>query len=153
MSKLLTNTTDLQEILQTLQNKATGTENLDAEISTQTTLIAQIQAAVDSLPEAGDGGSSSGSNETYTLELRGYDDNNLPADCVYYYSNGELCTYESDSIAITQITINNIDVNTLVIIPNHTAFNILNGSITQLNSVDIIFSSSEANSHVILEIF
>lgn len=49
-------------------NKVTGTFSIDSELNTQDDLIAQIQAAVDGLPEAG-GGSGSTPIETCTVTV------------------------------------------------------------------------------------
>lgn len=48
--------------------KVTGTFSIDGELSTQDDLIAQIQAAVDGLPEAG-GGNDAISYDTCTVEV------------------------------------------------------------------------------------
>lgn len=49
-------------------NVVTGAFSIDEELSTQDDLIAQIQAAVDSLPEAGGNDGNIG-YDTYTLEI------------------------------------------------------------------------------------
>ena len=65
-TQLQSNNTDLQALI----NKANALPdavNIDAELTEQDTLISQIQAVVDSLPEAGS--SSGGSVETVTITI------------------------------------------------------------------------------------
>lgn len=50
-------------------SKITGTFSIDSELNTQDDLIAQIQATVDSLPEAGSGSGGSASYDTCTLQI------------------------------------------------------------------------------------
>jgi hypothetical protein len=71
-----------------------GTFSIDSELNTQDGLIAQIQAAVDSLPEAGGGGSSTIESVTCTVLEDG--------PCMYYmgefyYVNDSgICTKKED---------------------------------------------------------
>lgn len=58
-----------KELIDADGSKVTGTFSIDSELITQDDLIAQIQAAVDSLPEAGSGSGGSASYDTCTLQI------------------------------------------------------------------------------------
>ena len=85
-------------------SKITGTFSIDSELTTQDDLIAQIQSAVDSLPEAGGSSGGSASYDTYTLQINnqsGY------LYCLAYTSveNGEIVAkYLNTSDYSTSIT-------------------------------------------------
>lgn len=71
-SQLYSNTTDLQEVLQILQTKATGAsngENLDVEISTQATLLSEQDAKIAELAQVLAGKASSSENNFKTAEI------------------------------------------------------------------------------------
>jgi hypothetical protein len=72
-------------------NKVTGTFSIDNELSVQDDLIAQIQAAVDNLPEASGGGNESGSNCSGKHIVSVTITDNLGMDGAYYFNdNGEI---------------------------------------------------------------
>lgn len=74
-TQLQSNNTDLQTVLQTLQTKAAGTENLDTEISTQSTLLSEQDAKIAELAQvlankAAVGNENSGAEfETCTIDI------------------------------------------------------------------------------------
>lgn len=92
-------------------NKVTGTFSIDSELLAQDDLITQIQAAVNSLPEAGSSGGS-GSVETCTVELsttEGY------FHAVYYVTvnNGNIVSM-FDTGTITNISLPHIVCGSMI---------------------------------------
>lgn len=81
-SNLQSNNVELQVVLD-LVNELPEMENLDAELSTQDSLISQIQSAVDNLPDAGSGGTGGGDTAL--------------ADSVI---SGNIETYESNTLTL-----------------------------------------------------
>lgn len=101
-------------------NKVTGTFSIDSELNAQDSLIAQIQAAVDSLPEAG-GGDENGSSGTFTLKIvvdTTYSDSILQGEImnIYYSSKGQPISWEFDGMPKNEIVLEDVDINTYIII-------------------------------------
>lgn len=102
-------------------NVVTGTFSLDNELSTQDDLIAQIQAAVDELPEAGSGGSFNGSTiETCTLNFS----TSLPSNTLIMayntYENGEVLFHLHTYNDTIPTTITNFISNSMLAVYNAT---------------------------------
>lgn len=96
------NTTSLQSLLEQA-NSLPEAENLDTEISIQTALIAQIQATVDSLPEA-DSGSGSISYDTCIVEIS----TNINSSVIYSTldeNNKITMAWTTDSINTHSLTV------------------------------------------------
>lgn len=92
-----------KELIDSEGNKVTGTFTLDSELTTQDDLIAQIQAAVDSLPEAGGSSGGSASYDTCTLEIN--NQNNVQYILAYTsIENGEIVAKYIKLTSPTSIT-------------------------------------------------
>lgn len=91
-TQLQSNNTDLQALI----NKANALPdavNIDAELTEQDNLISQIQAVVDSLPEAGSSSGGSGGIETYTGTIVANSEN---SDAYILYTDKNLTLQETD---------------------------------------------------------
>lgn len=75
-----------KELIDSDGNVITGTFTIDNELTTQDNLIAQIQAAVDGLPEAGSGSPDEGNNFPYTITVN----NNMNLNCIDIFYNNTL---------------------------------------------------------------
>lgn len=92
-----------QEYIDENGEKKTGTFTIDSELTQQDSLIAQIQSAIDELPDAGSGGSSGGI-ETCTVVIT---DDGSPLgpgmEPIFYYvdQNGTIQQIASVSCTLT----------------------------------------------------
>lgn len=81
-------------------SKVTGTFTIDTELSTQDSLITQIQNVVNSLPDAGGSGGGSGSVETCTVTI-----SPMRFSRVFYVNNGQVVTEELLNIPTKNLTV------------------------------------------------
>lgn len=84
-------------------SKVTGTFTIENELDTQESLIAQIQSAVDSLPEAGDVASGICPSLTITTI-------DFYVDYIGYSSNSQYISHKHDSSSEDEFIIHNIDI-------------------------------------------
>lgn len=103
-------------------SKVTGTFSINSELATQDDLIAQLSAAVNSLPDAGSGGSGGAELKTCTLTITTDSFMEVYGVCATMFVNGTVssvsfaCDYGNIEALVTPYVIENVLVNSAVFI-------------------------------------
>ena len=113
MSQLETNTISLQTLLDKVNAlpEASSGEDVTDETNTYTSLLTELETAIDELPDAGSGGV-----ETCTVTISGVDASGRPKSYVYTAldDNGDICYYYEPSNADTEVTLENVVCNSII---------------------------------------